>query len=148
MGTLLKKINYLEFTLEHPHKKKSEITILGELVKFESKSFPRGRTVSGDFQKIDADKLQELLFSLNKIAFDKWKKNYTAYNISQPVIWQLYLQYNDNKTGKEYFGMNEYPISTKAISPFHPRSSTSYSPEFKILLSGLNKFLSKKNFFI
>lgn len=148
MGTLLKKINYLEFKLQHPAKKNSEITILGELVKFESTLFASGRTVSVDFQKIDVDKLQELLFSLNKITFDKWKKNYTAYNISQPVIWQLYLQYNDNKTIKEYFGINEYPISTNTISPFHPRSSTSYSPEFKILLSALNKFLGKKNFFI
>lgn len=148
MDTLLKKINYLEFTLEHPDKKKSKIIILGDLVKLESTSFARGRTISGDFQKIDFEKMQELLFSLNKITFDKWKKNYTAYNISQPVVWQLYLQYNDNKRVKEYFGMNEYPISTKAISPFHPRSSTSYTPEFKILLSGFNKFLGKTNFFI
>ena len=148
MSNLIKKINYLEFTIDHPEKKNSQITILEDLFKYESKFFSTGKIVAKEYEKINPEKLQDLMHSLNRITFQNWQKKYTSYKNPKPIVWNLYLQYNNNKIIAEYFGMNEFPISTKAVSPFHLRSSTSYTPEFKILLNALNKILGKKNFFI
>lgn len=147
MNQLIKKINFLEFSLDKPMGKYSEIRILERFISYSTTNHKTEKTISSGFSDIDIDKLSVLIKDLNTLNLKKWKKNYVSYIIPNPITWSLLIRYNDNKNIKGYFGSNEFPIPTKKTSPFHPNSSTSFTPEFSLLLKALNKVLSKKALF-
>lgn len=147
MSKLIKKINLLEFTLYHPFKKKSHIQIIDDIFSYSLDNLKTGKSTIVKFEKFDSNDMIELIKNLNKLDLKNWKKNYVSYKIPNSIEWNLILLYNDNKTVFEYYGSNEFPIPHKISSPFHPLSSTSYTPEFILLLRSLNKFLGKRTFF-
>ena len=147
MNQLIKKINFLEFSLDKPMGKYSEIRILERFISYSTTNYKTEKTISSDFSNIDKDKLSVLINDLNTLNLKKWKKSYISYKIPNPITWSLLIRYNDNKNIKEYFGSNEFPIPTVKNSPFHPNSSTSFTPEFLALLKALNKVLDKRTFF-
>lgn len=147
MCALIKKLNYLEFVLDHPEKKIATLEINEHLIRYESKAFTNGKVEKHDYHEVNPEKQKNLLVDLNKITFLSWRKQYSKYKIKNSIYWSLCMRYNDNKQIKTFYGYNEFPIPFEISSPFSVDSSTSYTPEFTLLLKALNKTVGKRSFF-
>lgn len=147
MNESIKKINYFEFIIEKEINKFSKLAVFENMINVTSKYSENSPEIFDLQFTINEENMNLLLDTVNKLQLKKWKKSYCNYKVKNGKYWSLKIMFNDNKTPKSFYGINEYPIIYDGITGLRPFSSTSYSTEFTLLLKNLNKISGKRSLF-
>lgn len=90
--------------------------------------------------------IKTLINTLNKIHLIKWPRRFEE-PVCDGTQWGLEIRYNCHRTTKKVYGSNAYPAVIEENGKIKIISASDYTPEFKKLLTTLNRIVKRPKYF-